>query len=201
MLNLSRMASIEKSWGNSFDYGMMFLLHLISKFYAMAEITAPTSKKNRRNKMPRVDLTPLVDLGFLLITFFIFTATLSNPTVMTTLLPADSTDSSKVAASGAVNLIADADFLHFYVGEQPENSVKLPYNDPGLLRQKLLELQQSLIAKEGHDDKLFIMIKPANEAPFGAVVSLLDEMKICSIKRFTLTDLNENEKRIYAPLK
>jgi biopolymer transport protein ExbD len=177
---------------------MILLLHPNSKIMLMAEITAPATKKNRRHKVPRVDLTPLVDLGFLLITFFVFTATLSNPTAMTTLLPADSTDSSQVAASGAVNLIADANYLHYYVGQLPQNVEKLPYNDPGLLRQKLIVLQQSLIAHEGNDDKLFVLIKPANEASFGAVVSLLDEMKICGIKRYTLAELNEIEKLFYS---
>jgi biopolymer transport protein ExbD len=160
----------------------------------MAEISAPSSKMNHRHKVPRVDLTPLVDLGFLLITFFIFTATLSNPTAMTTILPADSTDSSQVAASGAVNIIADEDYLYFYVGQLPENVEKIPYNDPGLLRHKLIALQTKLMQKEGNDDKLFVMIKPANEASFGAVVGLLDEMKICGIKRYTLADLNVLEK-------
>lgn len=77
----------------------------------MAEITA-SSKKSPRLSGPRIDLTPLVDLGFLLITFFVFTATLSNPTAMTTILPADSKDSSKVAESGAVSLVAAADKLY-----------------------------------------------------------------------------------------
>jgi biopolymer transport protein ExbD len=175
---------------------MILLLHPNSKIIPMAEITVSTNKKHRQHKVPRVDLTPLVDLGFLLITFFIFTTTLSNPTAMSTLLPAESTDSTQVAASGAVSLIADANYLHYYVGQHPQNVEKLPYNDPGLLRQKLIALQQSLIAREGNDDKLFVLIKPANEASFGAVVSLLDEMKICGIKRYTLADLNELERNI-----
>ena len=73
----------------------------------MSEII-PAAKRNAKKYMPksiRVDLTPMVDLGFLLITFFILTTTLEEPKEMKLFLPKDSPDSTLVEASTALTFI------------------------------------------------------------------------------------------------
>lgn len=165
----------------------------------MAEITA-TPQNGRRTAPPRIDLTPMVDLAFLLLTFFIFNTTLSRPVAFTALLPADSTDSTHIARTGAVTLVAGEKGILFYPGNDFSAGVPVDYKTPELLRAKLLSVQQNLLRHEGNDDKLFVMIKPTSKAAFGNVVNLLDEMKICSIKRYTLTDLSWEEAGLFAGL-
>lgn len=151
----------------------------------MADIMLYQAKGKRANP-PRIDLTPLVDLGFLLITFFVFTATLNQPAAMTAILPSDSKDSSNIAASGAVSIIVGAHGMSIYTGTQVGSAVNLGYRQSDSLRKMLLGFQQSLLAAHGNDDKLFVLIKPTEKASFGSIVDLLDEMKICRLRRYTL---------------
>jgi biopolymer transport protein ExbD len=166
----------------------------------MSEITTTPAKGKSRLTAPRIDLTPMVDLAFLLLTFFIFNTTLTTPSAITTLLPADSKDSSKVAASGAVTIIAGKENMLVYNGSNIERIQKIPYTNTQDLRIALLSLQNQLITTEGNDDKLFVMIKPTEETAFQHVVDLLDEMKICMMKRYTLTDATATEISLIAGL-
>lgn len=165
----------------------------------MAEITA-TPQNGRRTAPPRIDLTPMVDLAFLLLTFFIFNTTLTRPTAMTTLLPADSEDSTNIARSGAISLVAGENGILFYTGDEVSAGKQIDYNTPEVLRANLLLIQQNLLRTDGNDDKLFVMIKPTSNAAFGNVVKLLDEMKICSMKRYSLTDLTQEEAHLFSGL-
>jgi biopolymer transport protein ExbD len=180
-------------------YGILQAMNLSGKLYLMAELTA-TPQNGRRTAPPRIDLNPMVDLAFLLLTFFIFNTTLSKPTAMTTLLPADSKDSTFVARSGAVSLIVGETEILFYTGNEMASAEKIAYTEPAMLRTRLLNIQQQLMRSDGTDDKLFVMIKPTDKASFGNVVNLLDEMKICSMKRYTLADLSAEEAGLIAGL-
>src|SRR3954470_631768 len=76
----------------------------------------PGVKKGKKLST-REDLTPMVDLGFLLITFFIFTTTMSQPTAMKLNLPDDRAtpqEQNKAKASGAVTILLGKDNNVFY---------------------------------------------------------------------------------------
>jgi len=77
--------------------------------------------KKAKKLSTRVDMTPMVDLGFLLITFFVFTATMSTPTTLDLNMPKDVDDDKKkteVKQSGVLTLmLGKGNQVYYYEGQ------------------------------------------------------------------------------------
>lgn len=83
----------------------------------MAEITTSTSSRSKRRALPRLhlDMTPLVDLGFLLIPFFMLTTHLIDQWAMNLELPLPGKATS---ANNTFTILLEAKGRHYgYQGE------------------------------------------------------------------------------------
>ena len=149
------------------------------------------SKSVRPKKFStRVDLTPMVDLGFLLITFFIFTTSLSLPKAMTLIVPDDKGEPTPVKETGALTLIPyDHNKVFYYDGQFDKAAVKSA---------TLLQLRDVIIDKKRRTASNFflVIIKPSKESDYGDLVNVLDEMAINGVRRYTLVDISEEEERL-----
>lgn len=145
--------------------------------------------KKAKKASTRVDLTPMVDLGFLLITFFIFTTTMSQPTSMNLAMPKDTDkpdEINKVKESGSLTLmLGKGNVIYYYFGNDPATMQTTGYKD---LRKIILDKKKSTPA-----DDLFIIIKPDKDASYKNAVDVLDEMSIDDINRYAMVDPTPDE--------
>ena len=147
----------------------------------------PGVKKGKKLST-RVDLTPMVDLGFLLITFFIFTTTMSQPTAMKLFLPKDADkpeDQNKAKESGVITILLGKDNNVFYYEGQ------LTPNASNFKSTTFKEIRTVLIDKKRNtpETDLVVILKPSSQCTYKNVIDILDEMSINVLKRYALVDI------------
>lgn len=177
----------------------------------MAEIsTATTGNKpgGRRSKKlsTRVDLTPMVDLGFLLITFFIFTTTMSEPRATDLFMPDDTKQPNTdivVGETSALTVLPMAGNKIFYYHGERGKALRTgafgitTYSVKDGLGQVIRDKQVAMDRiKPGYRKDLTLMIKPHGESNYQNVVDVLDEVQINGLKHYALMDITNEEKEM-----
>lgn len=160
-------------------------------------------KVRSKKQSTRVDMTPMVDLGFLLITFFMFTTTFSKPNVMDLGLPAKPKkdapppQKTEIDLSNSISLIIGKDNRIFYhqldqAGLNDQTLMETSFDREGIT--KVIEQ-----AKRNAKDvtKFTVIIKPTDDAVYKNFVDILDEMAITKSEQYGVTDIKPWEKAIY----
>lgn len=168
----------------------------------------PGVKKGKKLST-RIDLTPMVDLGFLLITFFMFTTTLAKPKTMEINMPYKDeklTDDqkNKLKASVAFTVLLSKNHRVYYyegIGDDPNKAPDLKVTgfkakdgirDAIIAKKKMVEgLKRSgaLTAK----DEMTVLIKPDTTSTYSDLVNMLDEMNINDVKVYAIIDISDVE--------
>lgn len=159
-------------------------------------------KVRSKKQNTRVDMTPMVDLGFLLITFFMFTTTFSKPNVMDLGLPAKPKDEQKapeteIKLSNSISIIIGKDNKLFYhqedqAGLNDQTLVETTFDRDGI--RKVIEQAKANAADK---DKFTVIIKPTDDAVYKNFVDILDEMAVTKNERYGVTDIKSWELAIY----
>lgn len=155
----------------------------------------PGVKKSKKLST-RVDLTPMVDLGFLLITFFIFTTTMSQATAMKLILPKDADnpeDQSKAKQSGVITILLGKDnHVFYYEGELDVTASNFKSSNFHDIREVLIKKKYSVAQLKD----FVVIIKPSDECTYKNVVDILDEMTINVCTRYALVDISSIESQL-----
>ncbi|ESU21568.1 biopolymer transport ExbD protein [Flavobacterium cauense R2A-7] len=150
-----------------------------------------------------VDLTAMVDLAFLLITFFMLTTSLSKPQSMNLAMP-DKEDKPKdqqeqldVADDRSMTLLlGEKNQIVWYYG-LPDNPIEGPtkvgYGKNGI-RKELLAKEKTVLAKYGDPKKgLIVLIKASKKSTYRNLVDVLDEMAIAKVPTYAIVDITPEE--------
>lgn len=144
----------------------------------------------------RVDLTPMVDLGFLLISFFMITTTLTDKKVMRFYLPADGPP-SLTGESTTLTLVPMGDHrVAHYQGSldqaiQQQQLGTTGFSGEGGVRDLILA-KQAALRKSGKEKDFVVIINPDTSCSYQTLVDLFDEMQINNVQRYSLVN-NEAE--------
>jgi biopolymer transport protein ExbD len=165
-----------------------------------ADVSAPDSGghkkgpgvKKQARKDTKVDMTPMVDLGFLLITFFIFTTTMSTPKAFKLSVPDDSAkeeEKSEAKASGAFTiLLSKENHVYYYEGQLASDGSNFKTSNFKDIRTEILKKKANTPEKD-----LVVIIKPNEESVYKNVIDILDEMQIAEIKKYAVVDIFQGE--------
>ncbi len=167
----------------------------------MAELNQDSGKGGKGGKVRskksggKVDLTAMVDLAFLLITFFMLTTSLNKPQAMDVAMPDKNVETDKltdvdVDEHRSVTLVLGSDDkLVWYQGD-----VKKPIQEPAVidyskdgLRAVLLKMQKLVPQQAGGKD-MIVVIRPSEKSVTRNIVDALDEMKIVDVKRYMISN-------------
>jgi biopolymer transport protein ExbD len=175
--------------------------------------------KKAKKQSTRVDMTPMVDLAFLLITFFIYTTTLATPSTFKLNMPKDEKDEknlTEVKQSGALTImLGKNDHVYYYEGELLPDGSNFKSSTYKEIRDVIINKRKDVMSryypdaaceekarKEGRpegwckDKDFMVIIKPNEESTYKNTVDILDEMIINAVKRYAIVDIADTEKQL-----
>ncbi|MEW6469042.1 MAG: biopolymer transporter ExbD [Bacteroidota bacterium] len=185
-------------------------------------------KQRAKKQSTHIDMTPMVDLAFLLLTFFVLTSTFSKPVTMEITMPVKPKDKEdKTEVKHIVTLVVTkGDTVAWYYGKLDTASAA-PFNISSFSKdgirkvlmennretiKKIQEIEKKILADKsmdeqkrkelytkqavdlmGEKDALTVVIKTTDDAKYGRVVDMVDEMSIVNVGKYALVDISETE--------
>ncbi|HEY6951878.1 MAG TPA: biopolymer transporter ExbD [Bacteroidota bacterium] len=146
-------------------------------------------KKKKRRVGVRIDMTPMVDMVLLLLTFFMLTTAFMKPQAMEINLPPDTKTTVEVAESSLLILRVAQNFtIYWSVG-----------SDPKLQKIEFKDLRSFLVDHNKANPKLITLLKVDREATFKNMVDIMDTIvNTAKVERFSIAPMTDADKKLMA---
>ena len=160
------------------------------------DLSSGHRKVRQKRSSTHIDMTPMVDLAFLLLTFFIMTTTFKSHQIIDLIMPDNQSTKSPtlLAESKAFNLLIMNDRkLKWYMGAEDKAARALPATfseGPNSIRKILMQKNKIV------NDSVFVLIKPSDNSSYEDLINVFDLMTACNINSYTIMNLNESDKKV-----
>jgi biopolymer transport protein ExbD len=168
--------------------------------FGRKSITPKTKKLH-----PRVDLTAMVSVSFLLIIFFMLTSYLSKPSIMDLGMP----EKRVRGCCDCLCFLGEPRTITLLLGDNNKivsyfesyhtryNDSKVLSYDKNSLRKELITKNQQIVQQTGdHKKGLIVLIKPSKQSNYGNLVNILDEMAITKVRTYAVVDITPEEENL-----
>jgi biopolymer transport protein ExbD len=168
----------------------------------MAEIIAQQKNNRRNSHATRIDFTPMVDLGFILITFFIYTTTISKAGSLEIQMPsAEETQGVTVydeRSTITLMPVMGHNVVYYEGALQGRGQMKMQpvASINSLLRQMKKRVAELPLTLSAQAHKLHVIIKPNDDCKYEDVVHLLDDMNLVDVPYYAMVDITPEERTI-----
>ena len=144
-------------------------------------------KKKKHKRMRRLgirlDMTPMVDVAFLLLTFFMLTTTMNRPQTMEINIPPGGQE-VEIAMSNLLTLLIKEDgSIYWNIGVEPPQKVEYK------------GLRSLMVGKLQQNPKLITLIKVDRKGKYHMMVDIMDELNLANITRFSLAPMQDADKQ------
>ena len=157
-------------------------------------------KKRAKKMSTKIDMTPMVDLAFLLLTFFMLTTTFAKPNVMQLTMPVKKTDDvedTKIKASQAMTILLGKDNkAYYYFGLNTPNDPTVQKPELKVTNFSAGGIRQVLLDRQRQKPEPIILIKATEDAKYKNMVDILDEMNITNQKKYALVKIPKEDETL-----
>ena len=167
----------------------------------MAEIQIKEQSNGKKTSIKKgihVDMTPMVDLGFLLITFFMFTTNFSKPNVINFSNPPKNTGlPTEIDYRNQITFILGKDSKVFYYQSDKKDLNDKSLKEVSFDKSEVAKTIESAKANAPRKEIFTVIVKPADDSKYTTLVDMLDELILTKSERYGISEMNDKEKELY----
>lgn len=168
----------------------------------MAEVVTQEKSGGKQNKKPiKIDMTPMVDLNFLLLMFFMFTSSFTKPNVMDLGLPAKDPNpiptNYDIDQRNQITFIIGENNRIFYHQNNQEDLTEAGLKETDYNGLNVSKIIAKAYEKAPKKEIFTIIVKPTDDANYKNFVDMMDNISISKKERYGISDIKPWEKKVY----